>query len=77
MKLQKLVAYDCKNLESIVLREESLKEEVLELPQLKVLSLMWTNLMGFGSKDNKAGVFFDQVSPLSFYLCNNYILYLI
>nr|XP_027068175.1 disease resistance protein At4g27190-like isoform X2 [Coffea arabica] len=62
VKLQKLVAYDCKNLESIVLREESLKEEVLELPQLKVLSLMWTNLMGFGSKDNKAGVFFDQVS---------------
>ncbi|XP_027155231.1 disease resistance protein At4g27190-like [Coffea eugenioides] len=38
MKLQKLVAYDCKNLESIVLREESLKEEV-SLPCLEILEI--------------------------------------
>ncbi|XP_027175361.1 disease resistance protein RPS2-like [Coffea eugenioides] len=62
VKLQKIVVASCKNFERIVLREESLTEEVLELPQLKALTLSYTNFIGFGPEDDKAVAFFDQVS---------------
>ncbi|XP_027173239.1 disease resistance protein At4g27190-like [Coffea eugenioides] len=62
VKLQNISVSGCKNLETIVLREESLTEEELELPQLKVLTLSGTNFIGFGSKDDKAVAFIDQVS---------------
>ncbi|XP_027174342.1 disease resistance protein At4g27190-like [Coffea eugenioides] len=62
VKLQSIYVYQCENLERIVPREESLREEVLELPQLKALTLSGTNFIGFGSKDDKAVAFFDQVS---------------
>ncbi|CDP20838.1 unnamed protein product [Coffea canephora] len=60
VKLQRINVFGCKNLERVVPREESLTEEVLELPQLKVLDLRLTNFIGFGSED--AVAFFDQVS---------------
>ncbi|XP_027174321.1 disease resistance protein RPS2-like [Coffea eugenioides] len=62
VKLQKIDIVDCRKLESIILREEGLKKEVLKLPQLKVLSLTWTNLMGFVSRNDKVEAFFNQVS---------------
>ncbi|XP_027174322.1 disease resistance protein At4g27190-like [Coffea eugenioides] len=62
VKLQRIYVYGCQNLERIVLREESVTEEVLELPQLKVLDLRHTNFIGFGSEDDKAVAFFDQVN---------------
>ncbi|CDP08034.1 unnamed protein product [Coffea canephora] len=64
-KLQRIYVFVCKNFERIVLREESLTEKVLELPQLKVLDLRLTNFIGFGSKDDKAVAFLDQVCLLS------------
>ncbi|CDP21959.1 unnamed protein product [Coffea canephora] len=65
VKLQEIDVACCENLERIVLREESLTEEVLELPQLKALTLVVTNFIGFGSEDDKAVAFFDQVCLLS------------
>ncbi|CDP19859.1 unnamed protein product [Coffea canephora] len=62
VKLQSLTTENCKELENIVMREESKQKEVLELPQLKVLVHKHTNLMGFGSKDDAANAFFHQVS---------------
>nr|XP_027068163.1 disease resistance protein At4g27190-like isoform X2 [Coffea arabica] len=62
VKLQKIGVFSCENLERIVLREESLTEEVLELPQLKALTLRFTKFIGFGPEDDKAVAFFDQVS---------------
>ncbi|CDP09599.1 unnamed protein product [Coffea canephora] len=62
VKLQSLTTENCKELENIVMREESKQKEVLELPQLKVLVHKHTNLMGFGSKDDAADAFFHQVS---------------
>ncbi|CDP19872.1 unnamed protein product [Coffea canephora] len=69
VKLQKIDIVDCRKLESIILREEGLKKEVLKLPQLKVLSLTWTNLMGFVSRNDKVEAFFNQVSLLSLSIC--------
>ncbi|XP_027174330.1 disease resistance protein At4g27190-like [Coffea eugenioides] len=62
VKLQQISVHGCENFERIVVREESLTEEVLELPQLKALDLRLTNFIGFGSEDDKAVAFFDQVS---------------
>ncbi|CDP09608.1 unnamed protein product [Coffea canephora] len=63
VKLQRIDVSFCYNLERIVLREESLTEEVLELPQLKALTLLFvTKFIGFGSEGDKAVAFFDQVS---------------
>ncbi|XP_027155331.1 disease resistance protein RPS2-like [Coffea eugenioides] len=62
VKLQKIDVVACRNLEKIVLREESLTDEVLELPELKALTLRFTKFIGFGSEDDKAVAFFDQVS---------------
>ncbi|XP_027155666.1 disease resistance protein At4g27190-like [Coffea eugenioides] len=62
VKLQSIDVSFCNQLERIVLRDESLTEEVLELPQLKALTLCMTYFIGFGSKDDKAVAFFDQVS---------------
>lgn len=62
-QLQEIDVRHCKNLESIFLREKSLKEEVPVLSQLKVLTLLYNgNLKLFGSRDDKAEAFFDQVS---------------
>ncbi|CDP09605.1 unnamed protein product [Coffea canephora] len=65
VKLQRIYVYGCQNLERIVLREESLTEEVLELPQLKVLDLRHTNFIGFGSEDDKAVAIYEGKSSLS------------
>ncbi|CDP21232.1 unnamed protein product [Coffea canephora] len=74
VKLQKIDVAGCENLERIVLREESLTEEVLELPQLKALHLRVTNFIGFGSEDDKAVAFFDQVCFLSLSLSFSWVI---
>ncbi|CDP19857.1 unnamed protein product [Coffea canephora] len=45
VKLQRIDVSGCQNLERIVMREEILTEEVLELPQLKALTLNDTNFV--------------------------------
>ncbi|XP_027156515.1 disease resistance protein At4g27190-like [Coffea eugenioides] len=63
VKLQKIVVYSCENLESIVMREENMKDQVLELPQLKVVTLKYTGLEGFGCEgDTYSRAFLNQVS---------------
>ncbi|XP_027174334.1 disease resistance protein At4g27190-like [Coffea eugenioides] len=62
VKLRSLTTENCKELVNIVMREESKKKEVLELPQLKVLVHKHTTVTGFGTKDDSADAFFHQVS---------------
>ncbi|XP_071939279.1 uncharacterized protein [Coffea arabica] len=62
VKLQKIYVFDCENLKRIALREKSLAEEVLELPQLKVFALRRTSFIGFDSKYDKAVALSNQVN---------------
>ncbi|CDP19521.1 unnamed protein product [Coffea canephora] len=63
VNLQKIVVHSCKNLESIVMREENMKDQVLELLQLKVVTLQYTGLEGFGCEgDTYSKAFLNQVS---------------
>ncbi|XP_027174245.1 disease resistance protein At4g27190-like [Coffea eugenioides] len=62
VKLQKLVVHQCTNLESIVMREESVNEEVLELPLLETLVMQESGLLCFDSKRETARAFLNQVS---------------
>ncbi|XP_027155670.1 disease resistance protein At4g27190-like [Coffea eugenioides] len=62
VKLQKLVVHQCTNLESIVMREESVNEEVLELPLLETLVMQESGCLCFDSKRETARAFLNQVS---------------
>ncbi|XP_027156655.1 disease resistance protein At4g27190-like [Coffea eugenioides] len=62
VKLQKLVVHQCTNLESIVMREESVNEEVLELPLLETLVMQESGLLCFDSKRETARAFLNQWS---------------
>ncbi|CDP20103.1 unnamed protein product [Coffea canephora] len=69
VKLQKLVVHRCRNLESIVMREEGVNEEVLELPLLKTIVMQELGLLCFDSKRETARAFLNQVHSLSQFLC--------